>query len=527
MCDGHDMKKFLRQFINSLSLRALFIFILLLVTLSLLLIVITSEKMTSERNPIQSENQLPGTLDWQISNPAPYDTRTFHYLAIEGYAWSTSVEAGDDINFSVNTTSPYFAADIYRLGWYQGKGGRFIQSIHNIQGHSYPLPSPDPQTGLIEANWPVTFTLKTDSHWVSGMYMAKLTASSGKQAYIPFVIRSSRPADFAFIHTANTDEAYNQWGGTSLYVDLTNKLHARRAFKVSFDRPFQQNTGAGQFFWWEYPMVRWLEKNGYDVSYLSDTDIQNPPYPLRSYRALLIVGHSEYWSKQMRDNLEAAVNNGVNLGIFAANSIYWQVRYEPRSSGTSPIPERVLVCYKDKRSDPFYGKNNSLVTVQFREGPLNRPEQSLLGAMYGGWWDHKQPGFPWVVADASSWVFAGTGLKNGDSLPGLVGYEYDKVYFGFPTPPGLDILSVSPVVDAYKNHDVANATLYTARSGARVFDAATFYWSLGLASSSSSVSKATQKITENILQNFLTAGGKSQSMRPLRPVSEPDLISVW
>src|SRR5215472_9245386 len=203
---GHSMKNFLRQICNSFPLRAVLIFTLLLITLSVLLIVVTSEKMTGKPNPIQSENQLPGTTDWQLSNPAPYDARTFHYLAIEGYAWSTSVESGDEIKFSVNTTSPFFTADLYRLGWYQGKGGRFIQSIPNIQGHSYPLPSPDPQTGLVEANWPVTFTLTTDSHWVSGMYMVKLTASSGKQSYIPFVIRSSVPADFAFIHAVNTDE---------------------------------------------------------------------------------------------------------------------------------------------------------------------------------------------------------------------------------------------------------------------------------------------------------------------------------
>jgi hypothetical protein len=479
------------------------------------------KKAANDLNPIQRENQLPGTTAWQLSNPASEDGKTATYPAIEGYAWTTSAQAGDEVQFSVSTPSPSFSADVYRMGWYQGKGGRLMQSIVTVQGHAYPLPSPDASTGLIEANWPVAFTLKTNPQWVSGMYMVKLTAANGEQSYIPFVLRSTKPSDFAFIHAVNTDEAYNVWGGASLYRDLTNMLNAKRAFKVSFDRPFEQDRGAGLFFWFEYPMVRWLEQRGYDISYLSDPDLQNIPYSLQNYHALLIVGHSEYWSKQMRDALEMTINKGVNLAVFGANSIYWQIRYEPRISGSQSFPMRTIVCYKSTAIDPLYGKENSLVTAQFRQDPLNRPEQTLLGAMQASNWEPNQGGFPWVVADASSWVFAGTGLRNGDSLQGLVGYEYDKVYPNYPVPQGLQILAASPVVDQLKKHDTANATLYTTSSGARVFDVGTFEWSWGLDSNSSIekfwspgsnsphpslVNKAAQKITANILQNFLYTG---------------------
>src|SRR5258706_10504165 len=485
------------------------------------------EKAVNNVNPIQRENQLPGTTDWQLSNPAPYDTKTFHYPTIEGYAWTTSAQAGDEVKFSVSTISPSFSADIYRMGWYQGKGGRLMQSIPTIQGYKYSLPSPGAMTGLVEATWPVAFTLKTNPGWISGMYMVKLTASNGEQSYIPFVLQSSKPGDFAFIHAVNTDEAYNSWGGTSLYNNFTHTFKGPRAFNVSFDRPFEQDTGAGLFFWYEYPMVRWLEQDGYDISYLSDPDLQNTPNRLQNYHALLIVGHSEYWSKQMGRAPETAVNKGVNLAVFAANTLYWQIRYEPRSSGGQSLPERILECYKGQGlRDPLYGKENSLVTVTFRQAPLNRPEQTLLGEMYASNWEPRLGGFPWVVADASSWVFAGTGLKNGDSLPGLVGYEYDKVGHNFPVPQGLEILASSPVVDVSKNHDVSDATLYTAASGARVFDAGTIEWSWGLDSNSSIekiwspgsnsphpslVNKAAQKITANILQNFLQTGRASQS----------------
>src|SRR5205823_163415 len=125
------------------------------------------------------------------------------------------------------TTAPFFTAAVYRLGWYQGKGGRLMQSIPNIQGHAYPLPVPDTQTGLVEAKWPVSFTLVPGTRWVSGIYLVKLTASTGPQSYIPFVLRSSRHSDFALIHAVNTDEAYNSWGGTSLYTDFTKNIAQR------------------------------------------------------------------------------------------------------------------------------------------------------------------------------------------------------------------------------------------------------------------------------------------------------------
>lgn len=491
-------------------------------------------KTNSNLNPIQRENQLPGTTDWQLSNPSVYDDKMFHYSGIEGYAWETSVEAGQAVNFSVSTPTPSFSAAVYRMGWYQGKGGRLIRSIPTMPGYLYSVPSPQAGTRLVEANWPLTFTLQTDTQWVSGVYMVKLTASDGQQSYISFVLRSPEAAHFAFIHAVNTDEAYNFWGGTSLYTDLTHKSKDQRAFKVSFDRPFEQDNGAGLFFWFEYPMVRWLEQNGYDISYLSDPDLETTPSLLQKYQAVLVVGHNEYWSKQMRDTLTEAVNQGVNLAVFGANTLYWQIRYEPRIFNNQSFPDRVIVCYKNQVADPLYKKENALVTVQSRGDPLNNAEQSLLGSMWAGQWEPDKGGFPWVVADASSWVFAGTGLKNGDGLPGLVGYEYDRVDPDYPLPRGVEILAASPVVNEINGkQDTANATLYTATSGAQVFNAGTFEWSWGLDNSSSIekfwspgnksphpslVNKAAQKITANILENFL---GTDHAFRTRIPIMKP------
>ena len=257
--------------------------------------------------------------------------------------------------------------------------------------------------------------------------------------------------------------------------------------------------------------VRWLEKNGYDIEYASDVDIHADPTLLQGRQGVLIVGHSEYWSHEMRDHLEAAISHGVNLAAFAANSLFNQIRYEPSSSATNAIPNRIIVCYKDAALDPLAGKDDSRVTVAFRDAPVDRPEQSLLGGMvdvdsYCQW----GCGFDWVVTDASNWVFANTGLRNGDKLPGLVGYEYDQVLPGYPTPPGEQVLSASPVVDITEKQGISNATVYTAASGARVVDIATIDWSGGLdgynkfwESQRPLVNTSAQKITQNILQNFL------------------------
>ena len=264
-------------------------------------------------------------------------------------------------------------------------------------------------------------------------------------------------------------------------------------------------------------MIRWIEKYGYNVGYISDVDVHLSSSALLGHRGNLIVGHGEYWSGQMRNHLQTAVNSGVSLGSFGGNDIFWQIRYESSSNG---VANRVVVCYKDASVDPLYNKDNKQVTVNFRSLPLNVPEQTLLGSMYYSYFAESDgQGFPWVANNTSTWVFAGTGLQNGDSLPGLVGYEFDSFFPGYPSPAtitgadgvsGVEILAASPVTDIYNTQTTANSTLYTAPSGARVFNVGSIQWSLGLDSyspvpnSPNLVSSAAQQITANILHNFLT-----------------------
>jgi len=375
--------------------------------------------------------------------------------------------------------------------------------------------------------WTKTTTVTVPSAWVTGVYLAKLTGSpSGKQSFIFFVVRNDGGHEkYLFQTSVTTYQAYNIYGGTSLYGNTTNKsvYSYARATKVSFDRPFdpQDSNGAGHFLRYEYPWPRWAESQGYDLTYTTDIDTHTNVNPLTNHKAFLSIGHDEYWSKEMRDNVTAAVNAGVNLGVFSANTMFWQIRFDPNTAGA---PNRVEVGYKDQAlsstrpgPDPLFcpsapcapGTDNTRVTTNWRSWPVSLPEQLLFGVMF----ESTANEVPYVVQNASSWVYTGTGLSNGSRVNGIVGYEYDKVFASYVddtsgqtitlTPqPGLVILSTSPVGTSH-----SNSTLYTAASGARVFAAGTIEWSSGLDSSGyggagGCVSSAHQQATRNILDNF-------------------------
>ena len=321
---------------------------------------------TLKNNPIQIENIKPGTSDWQLSKPAINHE-------IEGYASLTSVNRGDEIKLFVKTKDPAYTIELYRMGWYGGKGGRAVAPAVFRKAVKQPAPIIDEATGLIECDWKDPYILKIPnniddpSQWASGFYLAKLTGSrSGKQSYIIFVVRDDgRPSDILFQSSVTTYQAYNNWGGMSLY---RWNSRGKQASKVSFNRPYAASpnkaaaygVGAGEFLTnvqpkrrtynagWEYNMVRWLEKNGYDVTYSTNIDTHenrldelSAKPALLLHKAFLSVGHDEYWSWKMRHNVEAARDAGVSLGFFSANTCYWQIRFE--ASRISRDLNRVIV----------------------------------------------------------------------------------------------------------------------------------------------------------------------------------------
>jgi hypothetical protein len=469
----------------------------------------------SSGNPIVRENELPGDRDWYVAivprpeavGIAPGESvetgdrpagEVWAVDSIEGYADRTSVERGGTIGFHVSTDAPTFDLSVSRMGWYGGQGGRTLHRVEGLRGEAQPVPPPDPVTGLVAADWRLSYSLRIPEDWTSGVYLVRLRADSDPpdEAQVVFVVRNDQQtADFVYKLPVNTYQAYNNWGGKSLYEFNSE---GPPALKVSFDRPYALRGGAGHFFHWDYSMIRWLEREGYNVTYISDVDAHADNDYLPGRRGLLSVGHDEYWSKEMRDSWDSARNGGHSLGFFSANTAYWQVRFEPSATG---LPNRILVCYKQHAPDPLASTDPGRATVLWRNPPVSRPENALLGIMSEGMIPFDES-YPFVVRDASHWIFAGTDAEPGQAWSRIVGYEYDRVMENGATPTGLVILAESPLIDTLGKPSVSHATYY--RQGGMVFAAGTVDWPWGLDDywRPGHVDPRLQRTTANILAAF-------------------------
>lgn len=466
-------------------------------------------------NAIQTENQNAGDPNWYGFTAKADASGNPDQTTMNGYGSKISVNNGDSIDFYVTTTATSYTAEVYRLGWYAGAGARHMASLGTFSGVNQPKATPDPNLGQVVENWAKSMTLNVPASWTTGVYVVKLTSSAGNSNFILFIVRNDGGHEkYVDKISTNTYQAYNTYGGTSLYNNNTDKsiYPYPHAMKVSYDRPFITGDGEGFFLWQEYAMVRWLEKNGYDVSYITDVDLDQGNNPLTNHKAIFSVGHDEYWSLGERTNVENAINAGVNAGFFSGNVMYWQVRYEPNTAG---VPDRLMVGYKDfaycpgfacpPGPDPMVGVNNAVVTTNWRADPVDRPENAVMGEMSDG--GQVGPNANYIVKNASNWVYAGTGFTEGQAIPGIVGYEYDKVHDNGLTPAGFTKLSESPVTNiagGSSTPDVANSGLYTAPGGARVFAAGTISWDQGLDDWNGNhlVNAGIQQATANILANF-------------------------
>lgn len=458
-------------------------------------------------NPIMLENQQPGTDQWSIPNDNGTAISDDTTNQIKGYASAPSVNQGQTITFYV-TVNPVqkFTVDIYRMGWYGGLGGRLMQHLGPFNGVLQPsCPVVDSATALMVCSWSAGPTLTVPTTWTDGIYFAVLTNAKQYQSYIPFAVRNdARQAGLIYQMPINTYQAYNSWGGKSLYS--FNSSNNVRAYKVSFDRPFDGD-GSEDYFGWEVYLVQWLEQQGYDVTYTTDVDIQANPNRLLSSKGVLIAGHSEYWTKQMYDAAQAARDSGVSLAFFGSNAIYWQARLEASPSG---VANRVLVCYKIEEApnptDPITATNPALTTSQWRDPPVNRPEQTLIGVQFtsqtGNTWDDT---VPFVVKNSANWLYAGSGLSDGTSIPGITGYEADRSWstYRLPDNQSYTLLSQSPYTNVNGASDSQNSVIYQALSGAWVFGAGTESWSWALIRPGFT-NAGLQKVTTNLLSKFLT-----------------------
>jgi hypothetical protein len=451
-------------------------------------------------NPIVVENRRRGSSAWRITVPSASSE-------IEGYASTTSAAAGDAVAVMVSASRAGHASwALYRLGYYGGAGARLVTTGGPVGVSPQAECATSSTTGMVECDWPPTFSVVVDPAWVTGQYLFKLTRADGFESYVPLVVREAAPrAPMLFQSSVTTWQAYNTWGGSSLYLNLLPSsagFDGPQAYKVSFDRPYEFERpvrqaqpevewGAGQLFLSEIWMLTWLEKQGYDMAYLTNLDVDATPEVLDGRRMFLDAGHDEYWTRGERKALEAARDAGVSLGFFSANSAYWRVRLEPSSSGTA---RRIVTCYKDASIDPTHNAPDT--TMQWRAQPYPDPEARLLGQMYQLWTNLDS--FPLVVREPWHWIFRDTGLVAGDTLSHVVGYEWDRIYPGNGTPDTLESMADSPTFGSFGSTSGATVTAYYPTASSVVFAAGSITWAWGLGKPDYADTRVS-KITENVL----------------------------
>jgi len=421
---------------------------------------------------IVAENAKTGTAWWTVP-PGASGT-------IEGFGDKVSLQHGDAVTLRVSTSAPTFHVEVYRMGYYQGIGGRLVTTTPEVPGVVQPAPALVAPTNTIECSWAPSTQLTVDATWPPGAYLLKLVASTGAHHHVPLCVRDDTSQAAVLIMNAVTSwQAYNRWGGYSLYygnkggaLSYTQNsgggTYADRARVVSFDRPYCTDWagGASDFIGNELPVIFQAEQLGLDVSYWTDVDLHEQPGLLANHRALLSLGHDEYWSTPMRNGVQTAVAKGLNVAFLGANASYRQIRLEPSPLGT----DRHVVCYKSASEDPMTGKNNALVTVNWDQPPLNNPESSMTGAMY----QDIDANADMVVYDPASWALAGTGLTAGQHLPHALQGEFDKYVPGHGAPADVDIILHSVVPNRGGNY--ADMTWFTAPGGGGVIDTGNASW---------------------------------------------------
>ncbi len=464
--------------------------------------------------PLAAENAKQGTAYWQLqytrfddpitlaSNPL---IRNLRSSMIEGYASKTSLYPGESIDFKVSANPACnFRIDIYRLGYYGGQGGRFMASLGSFPGRPQPMPLMTIER-LRECNWEIATSLTIPNDWPSGVYLGKLTreGSFGKQSYVIFVVKEHRASDLLFQVSDLTWQSYNKWPGSdSLYDSGSPEVWSGGPqIRVSFDRPYAKycqvvdaplSSGSGEYLLWEFPLSFWLEKEGYDVTYCSNLDLHLDPGILSGRKVFLSVGHDEYWTGKMFEEALKARDNGLSFAFLCGNSVATELNMFESTINGDP-------CRAFSRKIKFDN------------------EEKLMGnSSYG-------PGYgDWVIKNSGHWIYEGTGLKDGDKIPAMIGWEFH----GPPSPNIEGLVEVAGSVvwqmgDAGASRPgtkekVHSSVVYPGPKGNWVFNAGTIWWPEALAQPPGhipagynpemrtfGVNPLIQKITSNILGRMI------------------------
>jgi hypothetical protein len=448
--------------------------------------------------PASSAPQTPappvaGTPDWQVTRPGPEH-------AIEGFADRTSVGPGEPVRLFVSTTASSYTVTAFRIGAYTASDALAVWTSPPQPGRVQPAAVVDRARNTVVAPWSPTLTVATDQ-WQPGDYLLRLDADDGSQRFVPLTVRTrSNAGRVVIVNAVTTWQAYNQYGGYSLYTGPDGRRESRSR-AVSFDRPYEVHfLGAGQFLQFELPAVRVAERAGVPLGYATDVDLHADPHLLDGAAAVVTLGHDEYWSPAMRQSLTQARDRGVNVGFLGGNEVYRRIRFE--SSGTGE--NRIEVNYKSAAEDPAARSDPAEVTSDWRQPPAARPESDLTGNYYRCF-----PGrAALVVADPDSWLLHGL-VSAGETFPDVVGIEYAAVDLSVPTPRPLQVLFHSPVVCGTTHRaEFSDAVYYSTPSGAGVFSSGTQDWVGGMdpgrigGGNGGRVAQVLDAVTTRMLQEF-------------------------
>jgi hypothetical protein len=464
-------------------------------------------------NPIVAENCLRGNpaSEWDVGQNSAGDS------TIQGFATDISVNQGGTIAFKINTNAKAYTITIYRIGYYRGMGARKIAAVTPSVAlpQRQPACKTDTTAGLIDCgNWEVSATWQVPTTATSGVYIAHLKRTdTGGDSHIVFVVRNdSSHSDILYQTSDETWQAYNYYGAGSFYGPASPTYDlGRRSYKVSYNRPFLTRGFSIESDSWlfgpEFPMIQWLEQNGYDVTYFTGVDAARSGSLITNHKVYMDSGHDEYWSAARRASVQAARDAGVNLAFFSGNEVFWKTRWENSIDGTS-TPYRTLVCYKETlafaKIDP---SDPPIWTGTWRDAAFTppadggKPENSLTGTVFmvnGTSSDnHGDMQIEVPSADGKMRFWRNTtaaSLNSGSTytMPkGTLGYEWDEDLDNGSRPAGLFDLSTSThtlasdlLLDEGATYGAGTAThhmtMYRAPSGALVFSSGTIDWSWGL-----------------------------------------------
>lgn len=434
---------------------------------------------------IVAENRKRGTTAWHItSQPATG--------SIQGWASTTYAAVGQTVGLYVTTTAPTFRVIAYRMGYYHGTGARQVWESKPVRGEEQPACPLTPGINMVSCdNWQRSLTVHITKAFVQGDYLLKLVGSGGEQSYVLLTIWDpTSTSTYLVVARSLTEEGWNTYGGYTFYqgegtctLGQTGSYPpCNRARVVSFDRPMTTGDGASDFLGDEYPLVRFMEEHGLDVAYVTDVTVSQDPSIVLRHKVYVSLGHDELWTTSERDAVQNAVAHGVNVAFMSAAPLVRHARLQ-----SSPIgPDREEVDYRTSAEDPLDGTGHTATVTgnTFATPPVSSPPTRFIGAEYSGYVDTDATALPFVVYDASAWIFDGTGLKDGSEIPDVIRSDIQHVD---PTaaPPDLEVLGHSPVPlsVAYTNQGewdgdtYSDMTYYTQpTSEAGIFESGTVSW---------------------------------------------------